>query len=194
MFEQTQFNILRSWLIRATELPEIIQSHGSAPRPSTDYGLLNLTRSGAIGRPIEQHFRVNPLHTGVDDQDHAPIWEYHTQEWEFTWSFNVYSRNPLNVMGRINPWFHSDTGREMLKPLNLFAMGGFKRLPEKVNENWQDRAMTEMKVRTYVCTDVTNHDSDEILMGRVPIDVVDVLNFNIDTGNEAIRNEQVNRP
>lgn len=193
MFEQTQFDLLRSWVMAATDLPEVILAFPSAPRPATDYGLLNLTRSDPVGRPAEHHFEGNPEHTGVDNDPVAPLWEFITQEYEFTWSLQIYTNDPVNVANRLRPWFHSNTGREYLEPLNAFSLGSVLRVPEKVNENWQDRATTEIKVRAYVCTGATNYGNTQVLLGRVPVDVVEILNFTMTDGNTE-RSETVTKP
>lgn len=183
MYEQTQFDLLRPWIIAATELPDVILSHPSAPRPQTDYAMLNLTRSDEIGRPASFVYEDNPAHTGTTDAVNPPIWELVTQEYEFTWTLSVYARDPLTVANRLNPWRRSGAGREMLDPLNLFAMGPVNRIPEMVNNNWQERAVTELRVRAYVCTGTVDYATQTILTGRVPADVAEIVNLIVDGGN-----------
>lgn len=193
MFEQTQFDLLRSWVIAATELDDVILAFPSAPRPTTDYGLLNLTRSDTIGRPVEIQFENNPDHTGVEDDPETPAWEFVTQEYEFIWSLQIYANDPVNVANRLRPWFHLNSGREMLAPLNVFSLGSVLRVPEKVNQNWQDRATTEIKVRAYVCTGTTNYGNTQVLLGRVPVDLVEIIDFTVDSGITN-QTEQVTKP
>ena len=172
MFEQTQFDLLRGWALAATELPEVIMAHQSAPRPETEYGLLNLIRSSKIHRPIEYQLEVNPDHA-ADPTGEPPFFEISVQEFEFVWSFQVYSQNPITVGNRLNPWKTTQPGRELLGPLNMFKIGDFQRVPEMVEQNWNDRAVSELQVRTYVCSGTSTYGQNEVLLGRVPVDVAE---------------------
>lgn len=181
MFEQTQFDRLRAWIMAATELSDVIIAHPSAPRPQTDYAVLNLRRSDRIGRPAETLWEANAAHTGVTDLVNAPLWEFVNQEYEFTWSMHIYAKDPINVANRLIPWFHSGAGREMVAPLNLFKLGDPIRVPELINQNWQDRATLDLRVRAYVCTGTTIYDSQQVLLGRVPTDMAEIAKLMMNT-------------
>ena len=174
MFEQTQFDLLRAWIIAATELDEVILAHPSAPRPQTNYAVLNLTRSDRIGRPVQQQLEANPLSVGTPPTI-APFFEFVAQEYEFTWSLHIYSTEPITVANRLVPWFHSNTGREYLGELNAHKLGSVQKMPELVNNNWQDRSIMEMHVRSYVCTSTVDYDTQTILLGQVPVDCADIV-------------------
>lgn len=174
MYEQTQFDdFLRPWVLVATELPEVILAYPSAPRPETDYGLLNLIRSSKVGRPVGYSYEENPNTVAVDAGDESPFFEISVQEYEFTWSFQVYSRDAMTIANRLTPWMTTQTGRELLGPLNMFNIADVQRIPEMVENNWNDRATTEFRVRTYVCTGTSIHGSNTVLLGRVPVDVAE---------------------
>jgi len=172
MYEQTQFDILRPWIIRATELPEVILAHSGAPRPDDNYGLLNLIRSTRIGRP--ESYAYEPNTDGIPGTD-VPFFEVAVQEFEFTWSFHVYAKDPINVANRLVVWAMTGAGRESLGELNMFNIADIQRIPELVENNWNDRATTELRVRSYVCTGTSNHQGNEVLLGRVPVDVAETV-------------------
>jgi len=172
MFEQTQFDLLRAWTIRATGLPDVVLAHQSAPRPTTDYGLLNLIRSTKIHRPVEYLFEDNTSPEAVAG-DEPPFYEIAVQEYEYTWSFQVYAQNPITVANRLTPWKTTQAGREMLGPLNMFKVGDTQKVPELVENSWNDRALLELQVRTYVCTGTSNYGVNEVMLGRVPVDVAE---------------------
>jgi len=174
MFEQTQFDLLRPWVMKATQLDEVILAHGSAPRPVTDYAVLNLIRSSRIGHVTAFDYEENPAHA-TDPVNEPPFFEIAVQEYEFTWTFQVYTQDPVNVANRLTPWHKSVAGREGLGPLNMFDIADVLRVPEMVENNWNDRATTEFRVRSYVCTGTSTFGTNEILLGRVPVDVAETV-------------------
>lgn len=190
MLEQMQFDLIRNWVLAATELPEVILSHQQAPRPQNegldiDYGVLNLVQSNRIGLEIDDYYFDNPAYTGPDDLENAPEWQIVIQEHEFIWSFNIYAKNAMNVALRLTPWAKTQPGREILGALNLFSMSSPIRLPELINQVYHDRVTMNLSVRTYVCEMTQDYDGQTILLGRVPSDIVEQVTFNIDNGRTS---------
>lgn len=175
MFEQEQFDLLRAWIMRATEVPEVIMAYPDGPRPLTDYMSLNLTRSVRIQRPMDYIVEVNPAAIPYDPNDtKEPFFTISAQEIEFVWSLHTFSKDPINLVNRLLPWQFLQQGREMLGYLNIFKIGDVQRIPERVDQNWNDRAITELIVRSYVCTGTTNYDTNTVLLGQVPTDTAEM--------------------
>lgn len=177
VFEQEQFDLLRLWILQATKVPEVILAYPNAPRPDTDYMTLNLTRSNRIQRPMDWVIETNPDYVDTDSQV-EPYFLVSVQEIEFVWSLHAFSKNPINLVNRLLSWQFSQQGREMLGPLNMFRIGDVQRVPEVVDQHWNERAITELFVRSYVCTGTTEYGTDTVLIGQVPTDTAEMATIN----------------
>lgn len=173
VFEEQQFDLLRAWIMKATAVPEVILAYPDAPRPDTDYMTLNLTRSNRIQRPMDWDVETNPNYVDINSTV-EPFFAVSIQEIEFVWSLHAFSKNPINLVNRLLPWQFLPQGREMLGPLNMFRIGDVQRMPERVDQQWNDRAITELFVRSYVCTGTTEYGSDTVLIGQVPTDTAEM--------------------
>lgn len=175
MFEEQQFDLLRAWIMKATKVPEVILAYPDGPRPVTDYMSLNLTRSVRLQRPMDYVIEVNPISIPYDPTETVePFFMISVQEIEFVWSLHAFGKQPINLVNRLLPWQDMQQGREMLGDLNIHRIADVQRVPERVDQNWNDRAITELFVRSYVCTGTTNYDTNEVLLGQVPTDTVEM--------------------
>lgn len=185
MYERKQFNLLRGWIMAGTSVPEVIFAHPDAPRPQTDYISLNLTRSTRIGYPMDIVYEVNPLYLGPvvapfnPNEPEHPFLARTVQEIEFVWSLHAFSRDPINLVNRLQPWWWQQQGRELLEPLNIFRIADVQRIPEFINQNWNERAVTELFVRSYVCTGTTQYGTQQVLLGHVPTDTIEMVETSI---------------
>jgi len=177
MLTQTQFNLIRPWALMATNLPEIVLSDQSAPRPKVNYGLFNLIGSKRIGQEVDVTFEANPAWVD-ENSDMPPFWYFPVQEWEFDWSFNIYSANAMDTAIRLNPWVTTQAGRESLFPLNPFPIKDFINLPELINGKFHDRVMLNIRMRVYICEGAADFNGSPVILGRVPVDVAEQANFN----------------
>lgn len=143
MTEAAQFQALRTWLLAITGLPEIIIAHPNAPRPAKPYGMLNLIRAERINWPDDIEYEDIP-----NPGEGFPAKQIPVEEWEWTWSFNLYGPEGTAYAARVTSASKSDAALLSLHPLSLHRTSGIRRIPELLNETtWEDRAQVDLFVR-----------------------------------------------
>lgn len=146
MTEVEQFNLLRTWLIRVTGLPEILRTHpDGGPRVFGEYGTLNLLRSQRINNPDDLEYE-----DAVEPGAGEPVNEIPVQEWSWGWSLNVYGAGCADRMMWIPVAMKSPAALLRLHPLTLHDTSMIRRLPQQVNNVWEDRAQMDLDVRGIV--------------------------------------------
>jgi hypothetical protein len=142
MTELEQFAALRLWLLGFTGLPEIIRAHPDGPRPRGVYGMLNLIRLERVNWPddIEYEDAADP---GSDD---LPMLQVPVETWEAVWSFNIYGPNGAAILARTASAARSSAALLQLAPMVLHRTSGVRRLPELVENAWEDRSQADLFV------------------------------------------------
>lgn len=166
MTELQQFAALRTWLLAVTGLPEIIRAHPSGARPAGVYGMLNLIRSERVNWPDDFEYEAV-----ADPGDDEPFEEVPVEEWAFTWSFNAYGTGCADALAKVISTTQSSAALLPLRPLTLHETSAIRRLPELINERWEERAQMDLTVHA-------------VIRHRFPVDVAEGVTVTI--GDESV--------
>lgn len=142
MTELEQFAALRTWLLAVTGLPEIIRAHPSGARPAGVYGMLNLIRAERVNWPDDLEYEAGG---GGQSFDEVPV-----ETWAWTWSFHAYGAGGADPMSRVTSAAKSSGALLSLWPLTLHETSAIRRLPELINEVWEERAQMDLTVHGLV--------------------------------------------
>lgn len=155
MIEDDVFKRTRSWLMAATQLAEVGQSHREAVWPDTNYGTLNLIRSARIGRLQTSEVIDHP-----DDPGDGSLGYLHIGNRAHSWTFrfNVYHKYALNVLNRLPVWYLSDTGQLAAYPLIVHSVSDPVRLPYEAEANYNVLATVDIEVQAQITT--LHHNAD----------------------------------
>lgn len=160
MTELQQFAALRTWLLAITSLPEIIRAHPSGARPADAYGMLNLIRSERVNWPDDFEYEAR----AGDDE---PFDEVPVEEWAFTWSLNAYGAGCADALARVVSTTQSAAALAPLRPLTLHETSAIRRLPELIEERWEERVQMDLTVHA-------------VIRHRFPVDVAQGVTFNVE--------------
>lgn len=158
--EAEQYNTLRTWLMALTGLPEIILANPNAPRPQGSYGMLNLIRMTRINWPDAYEYEVDEEGSTAETIFQTPI-----EHWRCTWSFNVYAPNAASIASLVKTADGSHAALRTLEPYTIFSTSDIRRLPELIQQTWEDRAQIDIEL-------------DAKLKRRFEIDVVETVTIN----------------
>jgi hypothetical protein len=145
--EEAMFSRLRAFFRAAYEL-EIISAYPNAPRPVGPYGMLNLINMKHIR---DTGCRVyEEIEDSDSDYGQGPVVERRGQEWDWTWSVNVYARQAADI-ARVwstacvgYPWQYLQTTH--LAPLAVRSVSVLRILPTMVEAEFERRAGFDLTV------------------------------------------------
>jgi len=175
MIESQIFQNLRTALMQATSLGELIPGYDNGPEPGVTYGVLTLLSVNTVNLPEDILYADNPLYA-ANPTTEFPFFGYTRQQMTYKYQFDVYAGengSTMDYMQRIVPWKDTPQGQEAFSPLTLHAYTPFLRLPEMKDSRWTDRATTTLDIRT-VLTEIQVNLTGGIvqLLGRVPVDQI----------------------
>jgi hypothetical protein len=150
MTELEQFTTLRTWILAITDLPEIIRAHPDAPRPSGVYGVLNLVNANRINWPDDYDYAQLDGSTVVDTGDDYPTEQIPVEQWEYQWSFHLYGPGGADQAARLISAARSDAALLRLHPLTLHRTSMVRRVPELIENVWEERAQIDLFVHARV--------------------------------------------
>lgn len=147
-------NKARLWLIE--HLPDIdadkfIFDHQGGNRPDGVYVMLNLIRSNQIAPIEDEAFADEAAFNGTDAGPPA-FWHLMCGEWEWTFSINVYSKTAIDSLAIVKVAAQMVEAETALDPLLIFDSSEIRRVPELINEIWEERAQMDIAIRGYVNT------------------------------------------
>lgn len=162
--------------MEACILTDVIEARQDAPRPSTDYGYLNLLSANRVGRAEEFMFVPNPDYVDMTGTI-SPFFEISQQLWEFEYTFNVYAPRSLDVLKRLEIWQQSQNGQNKIFPFNLRKLDSIVKIPELIDNTWQDRSQTTIRIQGCINTGTETDGSVTVILGRIPISSVEQANL-----------------
>lgn len=139
MTEDELYSHLIAWLRHRSGLQTIIRDHIGKPRPSGEYGMVNLIRSRKLHDLPSNHEYIN-IPTSVDE----PVIQIPVMDWEWAFSFNVYATGATDFARKIITAGSTQAGMESLGPLSLNRVSEMRRIPELVGGVWEDRAQLDL--------------------------------------------------
>lgn len=133
------------WFNQTTGLV-FIQGHQDGERPAEPYGMVNYTGLMEVrSHPQKVDWLRNPDGPlGESNRSIAtPLIE---SEWQF--SIHVYGKGGSDYLRPVRSAFHLMQANEPLMPnLVIFDISQVRKVPEYVNEKWEDRAQMDFMVR-----------------------------------------------
>ncbi|MCB1423153.1 MAG: hypothetical protein KDJ69_11955 [Nitratireductor sp.] len=146
MQEETE-NKLRSWILAHADVEEVIVDHPGGSRPDGAYIMINLLRSDRIQLPMGRSFAE------IDEPGDGPAFKHNLAgEWQWDFSVNAYAQNATDLLAALKVAGEMNEVEFDLYPLILFASGTVIRLPELINERWEERAQMDVSLRGYINT------------------------------------------
>lgn len=123
-----------------------IAAHESGPRPELPYGMVNLTGLREVrSNPQKIDWVRHPDGEGGESNRSTatPLIE---TEWQF--SIHVFGKNASDYLRPVRSAVHLSQANEPLLPnLVIFDISQVRKLPEYINEEWEDRAQLDFLVR-----------------------------------------------
>jgi hypothetical protein len=139
------------WLRQRSGLDVIIRDSLGKPRPTGPYGMVNLIRSEALFEPVTREYAVNPEHVPIPadpaTERDPPFLQIPVTEWEWTFSFNIYAPSGSDAARKVLSAASVLAGVEGLLPFVLHRNSAIRRIPELVNEGWEDRVQMDLFIR-----------------------------------------------
>lgn len=170
MREVDLFQALHPWLRAATGI-EVIEAHSNAPTPAGAYLSVNMyLATPRTQYATQMNYEEAPIASGDGIKD---LFQVPVIEMEWVYSLNIYAENSVDFGRRIISWCMSDGAALLLYPLMAQPVERVRRLPEMVENKWQDRSQLDLTIRGFVKRGViTDGDGQEIEIGRIPVDEV----------------------
>lgn len=161
-----------------TGFPEIVRAHpDNGQRFPGEYGLLNLLRAQRVNNPDDLEYEdVDPFDPGAEPALETPV-----QEWSWGWSFNGYGKTAADRLSRVVSATKSPAALLRLHPLTLHDTSMVRRLPQQVNNVWEDRAQMDLDVRGIVRT-------------GFPVDLVEEAPVRLDDHAGRVANTTLRKP
>lgn len=144
---EEQFNAMRTWLIHEAGLPEVILAHDGAMSPNETYASLNMLGAARIGRGLERRLVLDE--NGEDNSEEYPADEVVTEEWAYQWSLNIYGQGAAFIARRVKSLSETNAALDRALPITPCNFSDIRRIPERVNETWQDRAQMDFEIRVF---------------------------------------------
>lgn len=165
MDEDALYNKVIAWTKHRSGLPIVIRDRQGSPRPPTpNYGMVNLISLDAIGLPQELEYAAN-LEPGAGTTA-EPFLQIPVIEWESVFSFNVYGPGASDYARKVATAGSVLAGGEGLLPLTLFRASAIRRIPELVNQVWENRVQVDLVMR-------------HLERDGVPVDIVETAEVDI---------------
>ena len=154
-------NKLREWVLFHLQSDrEVIFDSQNGDRPTGSYVMLNMIEAKRIQMRMDVDYDVNPAFDGTDAND-AELMANPCAEWEWNFSVNAYSVDAINTLSTLKSAAEIDEIESGLLPLIVFNVSDIRRLPELINERWEERAQMDVALRGYVNTRGTLVDTVE---------------------------------
>ena len=154
-------NKLREWvLFHLKSDREVIFDSQNGDRPTGSYVMLNMIDAKRIQMRMDVEYAVNPAFDGTDANE-AELEASPCAEWEWNFSVNAYSVDAMNALSTLKSAAEIDEIESGLLPLIVFNVSDIRRLPELINERWEERAQMDVALRGYVNTRGTLVDTIE---------------------------------
>lgn len=184
MSEVTQFAMMRKWLLDATRLPDIVLAHQDAPRPSTDYGVLNVLLVEELPGTWCSEYIDEENEENI--QEPAHYFQPRVERW--VWRFEAVSRYPLDVLRRVPPWQKSDAGQLYVYPNVIHSIAAPVRVPEIVDNHTVARAYVDITMHV-----VVREPYFDVFTGAVPVDEIDTatIGYNTFATQEVTRGDEL---
>lgn len=145
MSEDDLYSRLIGWLRLRSGLSVIIRDRLGQPRPSGVYGMVNLIRGEALNGPSEIEYTDNPLFTPLAlSTSPEPHFQVPVVAWEWTFSFNVYAPSAVDYIRKVANAAMINIGLEPLLPLTVNRVSAIRRIPELINQVWEDRCQIDL--------------------------------------------------
>lgn len=169
MTEDEQFNALRSWLMTATGLPEIIKAHQDGPRVAGPYGVLNLLNSIRLHFDVRMTYIDNPAYDAGNPGAAEPFIARSEIPTEWVWSFNVYASGAFGYAEAAKNAAGTGLTQKSLGPLlSVNRTSLVRRIPAPVDQRWEDRAQIDLHLQGYSIFDTPVDVGEQITVTTTP--------------------------
>ena len=143
---------LRAWvLFHLKNDREVIFDHQNGDRPTGSYVMLNMIEAKRIQMRMDVDYTANAAYDGTAGGE-AELNAFPCAEWEWRFSVNAYSVDALNTLSTLKSAAEIDEVESGLLPMIVFDVSDIRRLPELINERWEERAQMDVALRGYVNT------------------------------------------
>lgn len=145
MTDDEIYSAVVRWFASTTSVL-FIRAHEDGDRPEGVYGVVNMTGYVEVREHPQTTLWVRNPDGPNGESNRSVATPLIETEWQF--SIHVYGEGGSDVLRPVRSAFHLSQANEPLLPnLVIFDISQVRKVPEYVNEQWEDRAQMDFMVR-----------------------------------------------